>query len=71
MVERRERLLETVTVTGSQVVATADGATALALTTAERGTIAFRIDLQSIQILRSELAKAESILRRAQGQTKQ
>ena len=41
MVERRNRLLTTVTVTGSQIVMTAEGATALALTMKESGTVAF------------------------------
>jgi hypothetical protein len=56
---RRDRLLETVTVTGSQIVMTAEGATALALTTQERGTIAFVVTLETIAILRKDLATAE------------
>lgn len=67
MPNRRERDLETVTVIGSQVVATAEGATALALTTRERGTIAFAVNLEAIEILRRSLTKAEQILRAQHG----
>ena len=67
----RQKLLTTLTVSESDVGATADGATALLLTTKEQGTIAFRIDLTSIAILRRELVKAETILLRAQNQTRQ
>jgi len=66
MVKRRERALVTRTVLGSQVVATATGATALALTTKEQGTIAFEVTLETIRFLRRDLAKAETILRQAQ-----
>jgi len=66
MVTRRERVLPTRTVLGSQVVATADGATGLALTTKEQGTIVIAVTLETIAILRKDLAKAESILLQAQ-----
>jgi hypothetical protein len=64
---RRVRMLTTVTVQRSQVVARPDGATALVLTLKETGPIAFVLTLETIEILRRELATAESILRRPVG----
>ena len=58
-----ERDIRTLTVLGSQVVARADGRVAIAFQTQQCGPIALEVNLQAIQILRSDLAKAEAILR--------
>lgn len=63
MVEYENRWLSTVTVIGSQVAMTPEGATALVLTTEELGTTAFVLTLETIAIIRQELAHAETLLR--------
>jgi hypothetical protein len=67
MVEPRNQLLPTVTVTRSQVFQAAERATALTVTTRESGTTAFVLSLETIAVLRKELAHAEALLRRAPG----
>jgi hypothetical protein len=64
---RRVRLLPTVTIVGSQVVARPDGSTALVLTLKEQGPIAFVVTLETIEILRRELTTAVNILNRPVG----
>lgn len=59
--------LKTVTVRRSWIAQTVTGATALVLETKERETTAFVLSLQTIEILRKELAKAELALRRTPG----
>jgi hypothetical protein len=67
MVEPGKRLLETVTVVRSQAMATATGATALVLTTLEVGPIAFVVTLETIEIIRADLRKAEAMLSQPRG----
>jgi len=55
--------MPTVAVTGSQIVMTAGGATALALTT-RNGTVAFVLTLETIAGLRTDLDHAETLLDR-------
>jgi hypothetical protein len=57
----------TVTMVDSRTVTRADGTTSLRLDTKEFGSIAFRIDLKAIEILRRELATAEAFLRQPTG----
>ena len=57
------RPITTVNVTDSQTVTRPDGTTALVLWTQELGPIAFRVDLRAVELLRSQLADAETILR--------
>jgi hypothetical protein len=51
----------------SKTVARADGRVAIVLDTQERGPIAFEVNLQSIDMLRRELARAETLLRQTTG----
>lgn len=62
-----DRDIPTMTVLGSQSVARADGRAAIVLTTQEKGPIAFEVNLQTIEILRRALAKAEEVLRAPPG----
>src|SRR5258708_3156539 len=57
----------TVTMVDSRTLTRADGTTSLRLDTKEFGSIAFRIDLKAIEILRRELATAEAFLRQPTG----
>lgn len=57
------RALRTVTVTGSQSVASPDGHVAIVLYTKEVGPIAFEVDQRAIDALRREIATAETFLR--------
>lgn len=54
----------TVTVTHSWPAARPDGSVALLFETREAGTIAFRLDQRSINLLRRQLCDCEAILRR-------
>lgn len=65
--EQGGRELPTFTVTGSQSLVRPDGRAAILLMTKERGPIAFEVTLQTIPILRKELALAEAALRAAPG----
>lgn len=67
MTDRVHGLLNTVTIRRSWPAATATGANALVLDTVEMGPIAFVVTLETIQILRGELAKIEAQLTRPQG----
>lgn len=58
----REAGYVTVTVTGSKTSMRADGSTALILRTLEGGSIAFRVDLRAIGVIRKDLAKIEAFL---------
>lgn len=58
----------TVTVRRSWNAATATGARALVLDTVEQGPIAFVVTLETLPILRKELAEIEAGLHRAPGQ---
>lgn len=62
-----DRDIRTLTVLGSQIVARADRRTAIVLTTKEQGAIAFEVTLEAIEVLRRELALAETILRQMPG----
>jgi hypothetical protein len=62
-----ENALRTVTVKGSRVVARADNRVAIMLDFVETAPIALEVTLQTIAILQSELAKAETILRSQTG----
>lgn len=52
----------TLTVVSSRAALRPDGTTALILDTKEMGAIAFAVDLQAVQYLRSELAEIETFL---------
>lgn len=56
----KERPLSVVTVIGSGVVSLDDGSLALSLYTYEKGSIGFRINPKTIEIIREELAEAEA-----------
>ena len=60
LVVRRPRQISFVTVIGSSLARGDDGRAALTLWTKERGPIAFAISAHTIQIIREELAEAES-----------
>jgi hypothetical protein len=62
-----DREIPTLTVIGSRPLARADGRVAILLDTRESGAIAFEVNLQTIEILRGELAKAELLLRQGSG----
>jgi hypothetical protein len=62
-----EREIIIVTVIGSNVVARADGRVAMALQTKEQGAIAFEVTLETIPVIRRELALAEQMLRAPTG----
>jgi hypothetical protein len=59
----------TVTMVDSRTLTRADGTTSLRLDTKEFGSIAFRIDLKAIELLRRELATAEAFLRQPTGKS--
>lgn len=63
----REEELVTLTIVRSEIAQQASGATALILHTQEQDAIALALSLESIEILRKELNKAEVILRRPHG----
>ena len=64
---RIEGAFQTVTVRQSWTSQTASGATALVLDTQEAGPIAFVVTLETIPLIRRELAVAETALRRPVG----
>jgi hypothetical protein len=64
---RRTKELKTVTVTGSQSVASPNGHVAIVLYTKEVGPIAFEVDQKAIDALRREIAVAEKFLREPTG----
>lgn len=64
---RLEGDLQTITVLESNAVATADGRFAIALKTAEAGTIAFEVDEKAIKLLRASLDKIELLRRQVPG----
>lgn len=57
----------TLTVLGSQVLTRPDGLVAIKLVTQQRGAIAFLVDLTAIDILRKNLALAETLLHQKTG----
>ena len=59
---KKARKLLTFTIKGSQSLARPDGRAAILLETVERGPIAFEVTLQTIPLLRAELARAEAML---------
>ena len=56
-----------ITIIGSQTFLRSDGRAALALMTRELGAIAFKLNQQSIVILRKHLLNAEALLRQSAG----
>ena len=67
MGRRPDRVLQTVTVRSCWTAGAASGAVALVLDTVEVGPIAFAVTLETIGILRQELALAEAALGRPAG----
>lgn len=65
--ERIKGTFTTITVTGASAVANPTGSTGIALTTKEAGTVVFRVDLRTIQILRDCLRECEMLRSRMKG----
>jgi hypothetical protein len=65
--KRPEGAYPTLTVRRSWTAQTAEGAIALVMDTQERGPIAFVVTLETIPLLRNELARAEMALLRTPG----
>lgn len=63
----QSRNVVTLTVLGSQAMGRPDGRAAIRLETKERGSIAFEVDQHAIDVLRRELATAETFLRQPTG----
>lgn len=61
-----ERTVRTLIVLQSQVMARADGRVAIRLDT-QQESIALELDLDKIELLRRELAQAETLLRQRSG----
>ena len=67
MGEQGKHLIEMVTIIQSQATETLSGATALVLITQELGPIAFVVTLKTIEKIRTDLRKAEAMLRQSHG----